>query len=552
MATAWLLPNHYFPWASFWQEGLAGVAFALLVVLTVLRARAPVRAPWLAVAAIVLAAVPPLQHLFGLIHFGGDAWLASLYLLGFGLAVCLPALQAPRVEALLGGLVWAVLVGALASVGLALCQWLELDGLGVFLMDLPPKGRPFANLAQPNQLATLLLLGLVAACGLYQRRRLAAGSFALMVLVLCFGVAMTQSRTAWLALGGLSLWWLAMRERAGLRISRPAVLTIMLLFTSLVLLWPALCEALYLSVGRDLQAASQFGSDLRWQLWLGMIDAIGREPWWGYGWNQVSVAQFQVAADRLPVGVLIEHSHNVVLDLLVWNGLPLGGLILLGLLAWFWRHVRVCRDATVVLLLSGIGVVMVHGLLEFPLEYAYFLLPVGLMMGAVEMLSPAGRFIHAPKRALVGVSMLTVLLLAWTVTEYIKLEEHTRQLRFELAGYGPAADRAQLADIRLLSQLLEFQRFARTQARREMAPEELDWMRQVAERYGYPPVLFRYALASALNGRPEVAARTLRLLCHIHPPVRCIEGLDGWNDMVATGAYPELKAVSLPPRPLPN
>lgn len=551
LGLAWLVPNHYFPWSSFWSELLAACAFALLLIPAVARAASPVRLPLLSVAAAALSLVPLMQWQAGLIHFGGDAWLASLYLLGFGLAALLPALQRQTSDELLGALAWATLAGALISAGLALCQWLGLDGLGLFLMSMPADGRPYANLAQPNQLATLLMLGLVAACALYQRRHLNAVSLALVVSVLCFGTAMTQSRTAWLELGGLSLWALAMRQRAGLRISRPAVLAIVAFFALLVLVWPALCEALYLTSGRGLREASRFGSDLRWPLWLSMIDAIGREPWSGYGWNQVSVAQFQVAADRLPVGVLIEHSHNFALDLLVWNGLPLGLLMLAGLAWWFWSHGRACRDATVAWLLAGIGVVMVHGLLEFPLEYAYFLLPVGMMMGAVEVLSPAGRLMRLPKLALVGPSALAVILLAWTLTEYIKLEENYRQLRFELAGYGPALDRAQLADIRLLSQLREFQKFARTAARRDMTAAELDWMRNVAERYGYPPVLFRYALASALNGRPDAAARTLTVLCHIHSPSRCLEGLDGWSSMAATGASPELKAVPLPPRPSP-
>jgi O-antigen ligase len=539
LVLAWLVPNHYYPWSSFWSEGLAACAFALLLISSVIRMISPVRLPLVSVAAAALSLVPLFQWQAGQIHFGGDAWMASLYLLGFGLAALLPALQRQTLDELLGALAWATLAGALISVGLALCQWLGLDGLGLFLMSMPADGRPYANLAQPNQLATLLMLGLVAACALYQRRHLNAVSFTLVVSVLCFGTAMTQSRTAWLELGGLSLWALVMRERAALRITRPAVVAIVAFFALLVLVWPALCEALYLTSGRSLRDASQFGSDLRWQLWLSMIDAIGREPWWGYGWNQVSVAQFHVAADRLPVGVLIEHSHNFALDLLVWNGLPLGLLVLAGLAWWFWSHVRACRDATVAWLLAGIGVVMVHGLLEFPLEYAYFLLPIGLMMGAVEVLSPAGRLMSLSKLAVLGPSVLALTLLAWTLTDYVKVEEHYRQLRFELAGYGPAVDQAQLSDIVLLSQLREFQRFARTEARREMTAGELDGMRKMAERYGYPPVLFRYALAAALNGRPAAATRTLTVLCHIHPPERCLEGLDAWESM-ATGSYPEL------------
>lgn len=549
LGLAWLVPNHYYPWSSFWGELLAACAFALLLIPAAVYATSSVRLPRITVVAAALSLVPLIQWQAGLVYFGGDAWMASLYLLGFGLAALLPALQSQAMDELLEGLAWTILAAALISVGLALCQWLQLGGLGIFLMDMPYGGRPYGNLAQPNQLATLLMLGLVAACALYQRRYLNGFSFALVVLMLCFGVVMTQSRTAWLELGSLCFWASLMQQRAALRITRPKLAAVGALFVLLVLGWPALCEALNLPVGRNLGDASQFASNLRWQLWLSMIDAIGREPWFGYGWNQVSVAQFHVAADRAPVGEFIEHSHNIVLDLLVWNGLPLGLLILFGLLWWFWSHARACREATVVWLLAGIGVVIVHGLLEYPLEYAYFLLPVGLMMGAVEVLSPAGSSVKAPKLVVLGPYAFAVVLLGWTLVDYARVEEHYRQLRFELAGYGPAEDRARISDVLLLSQLREFQRFARSEARANMSAEELDWMRKMAERYGYAPVLFRYALSAALNGQLDAAARTLSVLCNVHPREHCQMGLDAWESMVRS-ANPELEAVPLPERSL--
>ena len=281
-----------------------------------------------------------------------------------------------------------------------------------------------------------------------------------------------------------------------------------------------------------------------------MLDAIIREPWFGYGWNQVSVAQAHVAIDHPATGVVIEHSHNIALDLLVWNGLPLGLLIIAGLAFWFWQHIRACRDATVTLLLGGIGVVMVHGLLEFPLEYAYFLLPIGFMMGAVEVLSPAGRFVAMPKAFMASLAALAVGLLVWTAIEYMSVEENHRQLRFELAGFGSSRTEAQVFEIVLLSQLREFPQFARTEAKRNMSREQLDKMRKMAERYGFPPVLFRYALAAGLNGEPGVAENELALLCKVHPKERCVEGIEAWKAMAA-GPYPELRAVvRLPALPI--
>lgn len=548
LALAWLLPNHYFPWASFWQEAVAAIAF--IAVLAVCPARnSPVRVSWLAVASMCVALVPLLQWQLGLIHFAGDASIASLYLLGFGLAVTIPALRGGKLDWLLGGLAWATLAAAIVSLGLGLCQWLALDGLGIFLMDLPYGARPYANLAQPNQLATLFVLGLVAACGLFQSRRLSGAVLGLVAATLIFGVAMTQSRTAWLEVGAVCLWAWVVRDRVGLRVQRWAILGSAAYLTLLVSIWPVMSRALYLVGGRTLDASVQFGQDLRWRHWSTMIDAIAKEPWWGYGWNQVSVAQMRGAAEQPFVGEMIEHSHSLVLDLLIWNGVPLGLLMVGGLVAWFGIHVRACRSAMVAWLLAAIAVITLHGLLEFPLEYAYFLLPLGVMMGAVEVLSRNGGGGLAVSRRLIHLLVLVVVVFsAWVLVEYTKVQEHYRQMRFELAGFGKAQDRDKVDGIVLLTQLRDFQRFARVPARRQMSQSELQHMRRVAERYGYPPVLLRYALALALNGHQVESARTLTVLCRIHPPERCREGAEAWASMAST-VYPELQGVSWPSFP---
>ena len=75
-----------------------------------------------------------------------------------------------------------------------------------------------------------------------------------------------------------------------------------------------------------------------------MLDAISRAPWLGYGWNEMSVAQSLVAPDHPAVREMVDHSHNMLLDLMVWNGVPLGLLMFGVFVWWFWRHLRACSD----------------------------------------------------------------------------------------------------------------------------------------------------------------------------------------------------------------
>src|SRR5690606_31370645 len=91
----------------------------------------------------------------------------------------------------------AFLIASIISVWLQLRQWLLLDG-SIWVADLPPNGRPFANIAQPNLLSTLLIIGLLSILYLYENKRIQNFTAGLSTLFLLFGIALTFSRTAWL------------------------------------------------------------------------------------------------------------------------------------------------------------------------------------------------------------------------------------------------------------------------------------------------------------------------------------------------------------------
>ncbi|WP_348682685.1 PglL family O-oligosaccharyltransferase [Acidovorax soli] len=462
-------------------------------------------------------------------------WLAAV--LAGGLLAA-PAARSDGVNALAA----AWFFSALLSVGIGLVQWTGALSLGIYGAELPPGGRPFGNVAQPNHLCTLSFLGLCGLLWLHQRQKVSGVVFWLGAGFLLLGMVMAQSRTGWLQIGLLLGWGLAMQARAGLRITRGQLLVLGATFAAGVLLWPAVGDALLLSTGRSIGDQMQAGARL--PFWWSMLDAVGREPLWGYGWQQVGAAQQRVALDHPSVGAMFEHSHNLVLDLLLWNGLPVGGLIAAALAWWFIAHIRASRDARVVWLLAATGGVFMHGMLEFPLEYAYFLIPVGLVMGAVDNLSPAGgASLRVPRWAVLSFTALLAALFVGVNADYLKAEENYRTLRMESARIGAAGIVTPAPELRLLTQLGAFLQFARTEATPGMAPEQVDWMRKVSERFGYPPVMFRYALAAGLNGQPEVAQQTLARLCRIHEPQRCVEAHEGWAGLQVR--YPQLPPFAI-------
>jgi len=549
-AAAWLVPNHYAPWSSAWGDALAIVGLLLLLPIAALSAVSGGRISWrlLGIAALCCAVLLA-QFVSGKLVFAGDALVAVFYVGLWLAAVQAGGLMAvPRVGhgSGLNAMTVTWLFAALLSVGVALVQWTAALSLGIYGAEMPPGGRPFGNVAQPNHLCTLCFLGLCGLLWLHQRHQVQGIAFWSGVGFLLLGMVMTQSRTGWLQIALLVTWGLVMRTRAGLRISRAQLLALGGMCATGVLLWSPLCDALLLSAGRSI--GDQMQSGVRLPYWLSMLDAISREPLWGYGWQQVGVAQQRVALNHPSVGTMFEHSHNLVLDLLLWNGIPIGVLIVAVLVWWLISHIRACHDAKVVWLLAALGGVFMHAMLEFPLEYAYFLIPVGFAMGAIDTYSPAGRrSLHVSRWTALPVTALLGVLFVGTATEYLKAEENYRTLRMESARIGSANVVAPAPQLRLLTQLEAFLQFARTEATPGMSPEQVDWMRNVSERFGYPPVLFRYALAAGLNGQPEVARETLARICRIHEPQRCLEAKEGWATLRVQ--YPDLGDIAVANKP---
>lgn len=545
IAAAWLVPNHYPPWVAAWGDALAILGLLVLMASAMSNAASGVRVSWqLSSVAALSCFTLLLQFVTGKLLFGGDAVMAALYVglwLGAVLVGRLLADSSSHHDGM-NALMAAWLFAAVLSVGIALVQWTGAFSLGIYGADLPPGARPFANLAQPNNFSTLCFLGLCGLLWLHQLGRVRGTAFALAAGFLLLGIVLSQSRTGWLQIGLLIAWGFALRERASLRITRAQLLLLGAAFVAGVLLWPLVNDALLLTAGRSIGDQMQPG--VRLPYWWAMLDAIGREPLTGYGWQQVGAAQQRVALDHPAIGAHFEHAHNLVLDLLLWNGVPVGGLIIGVLAWWFIAHMRACRDARVVWLLAAAGGVVTHGMLELPLEYAYFLIPVGLAMGAVDGFSPIGVSLRVPRWAVLSFGGLLAAVFVWTAVEYIEVEENYRTLRMESAHIGVSGLVTPAPKLHLLTQLQAFLQFAHTEATPRMSAEQLDCMRQVSERFGYPPVLFRYALAAGLNGQPEISRQTLARLCRIHPLERCAEAREGWTALQVR--YPQLAGVTPP------
>ncbi|MGH8562504.1 MAG: Wzy polymerase domain-containing protein, partial [Nevskiales bacterium] len=265
----------------------------------------------------------------------------------------------------------------------------------------------------------------------------------------------------------------------------------------------------------------------------------------GYGWNQVTVAHVQSAHERSTYAELLSHSHNLLLDLVIWNGLPIGLLIIAGIIWWLVSRAWRCRSPESWFALLAIGCVGVHSLFEYPLDYAYFLLPVGLLIGLVEADRSPGKTFEIPRAILWLVVAASAFFMGLVWHEYRIVEADYLLMRFETRNIGPLKAEQTAPDIILLTQLREDLRMARSLARRNMSAEELEWMRRVTYRYPYYSNLFRYSLSLALNHRIPEASIEFRRLYDIYGEKPYVDAKHAIQ-LLAETQYPELKDWELP------
>lgn len=547
LAASWLAPNHYPPWTSFHGEASA---FAALCLLCAARCVWPPRAdfgpaPLVAAGFLILVWI---QWSMGQIAYFGDALVSSMYLVGAALAWWLGASTVPSRRDQRDPLSWlsvTIAGAAVLSVFIAALQWLRLEPvLGIFAADRGPDMRAFGNLAQPNHLATLSLMATVLALWLYRRSQLVTWQFVALLVWLSFGLTLTESRSGLLGAFAAGAVILLVGRRAGSAGLLAPVLAWWILLMFAAWAWAPINEALYLQPSR---AAQLTNDSARLTMWEQCLTAIAASPWWGYGWRQTMIAQ-KMAAVAIPGWLATDYAHNVVLDLFIWVGVPLGLVIATWMMWWLLRAGRRISSERQIFLLAASVPVMLHSLLEFPFAYAYFLFPVAWLLGHLAATLEHGPVaVHARHDARLW--MLAFLIAYGSVAlvlaaEYLQVEEDYRVMRFELRRVGRTPLDYEVPQIRLLTQLGELLQLGRLVPKPGMPPTELERLRVASARNGWATLDLSYAVALALNDQPEAASRQLA-------SIRAVYGSDSSGQAIGIfeglqSQYPQLKRVAIP------
>lgn len=539
LALPWLIGLHPDPWSSFYNDIAAAASVLLLAALLVWR-RQRLRIDAAAVVLTACACIPLLQAASGMFALPAEAPIIALYVFGMGCAVALGHTAQARFAADFGTALFTALAGAaVISATLGFAQLMHLD-LGVLLAPVVHGSRPYANVGQPNELATLLVLGSIAVLWLLRQRRIPCWLAVVLLAYLMLGVASTRSRTGWLEValihlvGVVSPAWLGLHFRR----ARLVVIGSLLLFVLTITGWEMAATALLPAGGPRLAAG------LRPRMWRMVIDGIAHGPWLGYGWNQGRVMQLAVLpahCDYYQEG--FQYAHNIVLDLLVWNGIPMGAVLVAGGVWWFgWQSWRL-RSGSDALMLLAILAFAVHASLELPHAKAFFLLPIGLLVGALNAQAGVKVLISLRPAALAALTVGLSLVVALATQDFLRISEDQRAYRVRTAWAG-IAPVPPAPDIYILRSLQSTLATLRIEPAAGMDAETIERIEHVAQRYPIERSLLLYAKTSALNGNPHESLRTLTQLCLLFSDHVCDRGKRIWN-MFRSG-HPEAEVPAFP------
>lgn len=500
MFAAFLVPNHYQPWFNFYSEFSVFLGLFFFWVLA-RRNALVIGLPVYLIFSLLLVVWG--QYFLTIIHSVETAWLVSFYLLSAVLAFMLGR----QAGVIYSGAIGFLALGVISS-GIALGQWFD-TWEAIWLLTPGAGARATANIGQANHLVTLLGLGLASALWLNYKRCISGWMLAVVTVWLVVGMILAASRMAllqYVLIGVLWFYW------GGLR---GGLVFFAYLLGGLVLVLGAarqadLAVAFYLvEPGSAVGVYDRFASTERLHIWWQLIQASWDKGGLGYGWAQVAAAQVDYAL-AYPVAMFTLHSHNIVVDMLVWNGVYIGGVAVVLFVAWLIRVFWCVRDLDSAFAALCVAIIGIHALLEYPLEYSYFLIPFFLYLG---YLGGKGYKLRLVPFFLGGAAFCFFLIVV--CRDYRVLEVDFRNLRFEMARVGVTEYSSPDNSYFFLMGMSSFIDFMRMQL-----PGSLDERAAEAERlvYSYPyvPAFYRYILILVEQGDFGKAAEMLERMRSMH------------------------------------
>ncbi|WP_284090636.1 PglL family O-oligosaccharyltransferase [Acinetobacter pittii] len=514
---AWLSPFHYSPWVMFSSE-VSTFGAGLCVLIALLQQN--IKIPRAQILLLPFTLIPIVQWGFGLVFDLSTALLSTFYLLGFWFMVLAGynlSLDQKKRDQIFSGFSLLVIITSLLTSLIAIFQWLNIESHLIYTLHLIGN-RPYGNFGQPNNMATFLIIGLLGCLYLYEKNKATVWLLLPSALIILFTIALSQSRTSWIVFPFLFIYWIVKQfgkqKRFGvfqgflLCVGFFVMAGVILPFaTNLIEAWSStdVTEA----SGLVERASSGY---LRFNIWSQMLLAVQQHPWLGYGWNQTSVAQMTVY-HAFPTGEWTTSAHNVLLDLIIWNGIPLSVVIITYFACWFIWLNQQAKNTISIIAIMMVCTVLIHAMLEFPQRYAYFLLTCGFLLGIVQAQTPVLKGIVLSKHLLRLTWVVGLLLIIAILRDYNVYVLNSNLL---FNNKRPNAEFMGSGKIFVLTQFEQRLRWIELNPRTTLSENDLVEWGNLVKNKTTPYNLRKYAKLLAYNGKLEQAQQQIFILQHLY------------------------------------
>ena len=435
-------------------------------------------------------------------------------------------------------LIVAILFAAILTSAICLAQWFSLLGGSnqlnhlVRIVDLG--SRTPGNFVQENHAATFMLWGIVSACWFRYRGNFGITTLLTCCLFLALGVGFTNSRTTVLALILILILAAAIVWRLPIKFAPTiwSLLSALIIVLVVFILSPSIGDALQFGNATSEWYERPAMRPAIWQLFVG--SALER-PWIGWGINNFNAAQLEVA-DFFPSfgGVAFSSSHNLFLDLVVMAGLPVGLFLSVCLTFWFVsRVIRINSERDLILLMFVVPVAT-HAVLEYPLQYAYFLLPVGVVIGMIERHQKQPPLFRLGRPVFGGLLLILFVSGALVIRDYASVKRGAYEMLMEDDSAKMSwMSFSESQDVLILDSLASILWALNWTPASEASSVEIDLIRKVAVYYPAPAIVWKliYLEASQNNAAEVTRWMTLSRLFFSHAQYRALKSR--WEDAAA-------------------
>lgn len=518
MGLAYLLPNTSRPWLSFWQESVTFLGLLIIIISFSFKEKLKysknVIAAFLIISTFLLADFILRDNIFV-----GDYVVGIIYIASFFFAIFVGK-NVGREKIYF---FYAVIAAGLLSTMIALAQWLGVELNRLYFLEFPPGGRPFANLGQPNHFGTLIGFCIFSCILIFIERKISIQTYIFLSAVLAFGGALSQSRTLAVALYTCFFILYLLSKLNAVKIKKSIYAIPLSLYTFFSLILPWISNVLILRIERNLEAMIEKGTRL--SHWMGMLEAIENNSYFGYGWLRSAEAQL-LGTNAKGNESIFQYAHNIFIDIALWFGLPALIIILIGIILFSISIIKTIKNQKQIYSFCAFCVFFFHCLLEYPFAYIYLLVPAGMFLG-LAISNGNEVFLKNNKLVLLSSTAVgTVAILCFI--DYLNILETSTVLRFRYNRIGIHQDSPEIKKPLILDQAHAL--MIASYVRPSIKEVNINIYEKSVKRYGTQRVMLNAAMAHEIFGDHVAAEELISSICRINSDKICNVTRQQWSE----------------------